>query len=357
MRRWLSFLLLGVCCSGAVAADYLLTASRPNRLHLVDAAARTVSRTIDIPGDGVPIAISLPKDGKVAYVLTNHFESVVGIDLDSGQQVFRADFSEAATRIKGMFAITVSEDGKRLYVYEVPIRLKRSEYEVLDTRIAVYDTAAGIGATPLYRFPAPRRISMLMPGTTPETVVALGWDMYVLDAKSGAVRQTLPLRNWQRAGMGEPDILTIWPHFEMSRVFSTPYYVARTDVDPKSPEAMQAGILTYDVDSGKLASVEFENASRGFFSSVVSPRDKNHVYAVMNQLVRIDLEKKAVVDQLPLEQTYYVVNISSDGKEVYVGGGLDTIAVHDAETLKKIAEIKLPGGGDQSLASLRVIRR
>lgn len=357
MLRCLSFLLLGILCTGASAADYLLTASRPNQLHLVDVAARKVSRTYDIPGDGIPVSIAVAKDGKVAYILTNHFESVVGIDLDSGKQVFRADFSDPTTRVKAMFAITVSDDGTRLYAYQMPVKLKRSEYEVLDTRIAVYDTAAGIGAKPLKSFPAPRRISMLMPGATPDKVVALGWDMYILDANNGAIKQTLPLRGWQRPGVGEPDILAVWPHFEMARTFSTPYYVARTDVDPKSPESFKTGIITYDLDSEALRFVEFENASRGIFSSVVSPVNKNEVYAVMNQLSRIDLEKKQLVGLQPLEQTYYAVNVSSDGKEVYLGGALDTIAVHDAETLKKIAEIRVPGGGDQSLSSMRVVRR
>lgn len=357
MLRWMTFLLAAIACTGAAAADYLLTATRPNRLHMVDLATRQVSRSFDIPGDGIPVSISVAKDGKVAYVLTNRFESVVGIDLDTGKQVFRADFSDRDTRVKAMFAMTVSDDGKRLYVHQSPVKLKRYEYEVLDTRIAVYDTAAGLAAKPLRSFPAPRRISLLMPGAGPDRIAALGWDIYILDAESGAVKKTLPLRNWQRPGVGEPDILTIWPHFEMSRSFSAPYYVPMTEADPQSPESFKTGILAYDLDSETLRQAEFENATRGFFSSVMSPANKNEAYAVMNQLTHIDLEGKRVIGSEPLEQTYYAINASADGKEIYLGGALDKIAVHDAQTLKRIAEIRLPEGSDQSLASMRIVRR
>lgn len=44
-----------------------------------------------------------------------------------------------------------------------------------------------------------------------------------------------------------------------------------------------------------------------------------------------------------------------DGKEVYIGGTVEDIAVHDAETLEKIGNIKL--NGDQGPAGIRVMRR
>jgi len=82
-------------------------------------------------------------DGKIAYVLTNRFESFVGIDLDSGKQVFRANFSTPQRRVKGFFATAVSADGRELYVHQAPVVLGRSEYKVEDTSIAVFDTADG----------------------------------------------------------------------------------------------------------------------------------------------------------------------------------------------------------------------
>ena len=104
MKYWLG-LLLAFCSLTAAAKDYLITASRPNNLHVIDLAARKVIHNFVIPGPGIASAISVVDGGKVAYVLTNHNESVAGIDLDTGKQVFRADMSHGNVRVKSMLAL------------------------------------------------------------------------------------------------------------------------------------------------------------------------------------------------------------------------------------------------------------
>lgn len=341
----------------AAAADYLLAVTRPNTLHVVDVAARKVARSIPIPGDGIPGGFALADDGKVAYVLTNRFESVSGIDLETGKQVFRADMSSSDIRVKSMFGLTVSRDGKQLYVHQIPTRLKRTEYESLDTRIAVYNTADGIGAKPVKTFPAPRRISVMAPGAGPDRVVALGWDLYVFDASRGVIDKTFPLRHWQRKDFGEPDILNMWYQYEQAGVLSTPYYAPKTDVDPASPEAFKVGVMTFDLKREEMALTDLANAETAIFSSVVNPVKRSEVFTVMNQLFRADLDKKTFTQRLDLPQTYYAINISSDGRELYLGGALDSIAVYDAATFSKLADIPLPGGADQSVGSIRMVRR
>lgn len=349
--------LLLASTAATAASDYLLTVTRPNTLHVVDVAARQVARSIIIPGDGIPTAIVLPEDGKIAYVLTNRFESIVGIDLDSGRQVFRADMSEGDLRVKSMFGLAVSRDGRQLYVHQIPTRLKRSEYESLETRIAVYNTADGIGAQPAKTFPAPRRISVLAPGAGPDRVVALGWDLYVFDAARGVIDKTFPLRNWQREGIGVPDVLNMWYQYEQAGILSTPYFAPKTDAPPGAPDAVKVGIMTFDLAKEEMALAEVGNAESVIFSSVVNPARRSEVFTVMNQIFRIDLAEKKVTQRLDLDQTYYAINISSDGKELYLGGALDKISVYDTATLTKIGEIQMPGGADQSLASMRMVRR
>lgn len=357
MKRWIIFIIALLAASTALAGDYLLTVTRPNSLHMIDLAARKLVRSYPLPGDGVPSAIAVPTDGKIAYVLTGRNESVVGIDLDSGQQVFRADMSTPELRVKSMYGMTVSLDGSKLYVYQIPTRMKRSEYESLDTRIAVYNTADGIGAKPVKTFLAPRRISVLAPTADSERVVGIGWDLYVFDAKAGKLEKTLPLRNWKREGIGEPDILNVWNLYGQAQVLSSPYYVAKTDVDPASPEAFKVGFLTFDLNTEKLNYAEVANAETGIFSSVVNPAKRTEVFAVMNQLFRADLAKKEFVQRVDLDHTYYAINISSDGKEVYLGGAIDKVAIFDTATLTKQAEIAMPEGADQSLATMLIIQR
>ena len=353
--------LVALCCAAAsvsaCAAEYLLTVTRPNNLHIIDPAKRAVVRSIAIPGDGVPGSIVVPKDGRTAYVLTNRMESVVGIDLDSGKPVFRADFSTPQRRVKGFFAVAVSEDGRELYVHQAPVALGRAEYQVEDTYIAVFDTADGMNAKPRRSFPAPRRISLLAATGNPDHIVALGWDMYLFNTKSGKIEKTFPIRHWNRPGIGEPDVLAMWGTYEQARALSTPYYVARTDVPPDSPEAFKAGIAVFDLDAEALKTVEFENAQTAMFSSVVNPAARNEAFLVMNQLTKVDTDTGKLIKRVELEQTFYAINISGDGKELYVGGALDKIAIHDAVTLEKTGEVMMPGGADQAIGWLRVVKR
>jgi len=355
MKYWIG-MILACCALTASAKDFLIVASRPNDLHVIDLAARKVVHTYRIPGHGIASTISVAPDGKVAYVLTDRNESISGIDLDSGKQVFRADMSYANVRVKSMFSIAVSQDGKHLYVYELPTRLKADEYQVMHTRIAVYDTADGVGAKPRHEFPAPRRIGLLAP-TSDGRLMALGWDVYLFNTATGAIDKTFPLRNWKRKGFGEPDILDFWPQYEQAHMMSTPYYVPRTDVDPKSPEAVKLGIMTFDLDTDSMAVTEVGNADAGLFTSVVNPVNKHEVFAVMNQLYKIDLAARKVVQRARVHRTYYAINISSDGKELYLGGASSFIAVYDAQTLQKKAEIPMPGESDQGASSLRIVRR
>ncbi|MHB8667121.1 MAG: quinohemoprotein amine dehydrogenase subunit beta [Burkholderiales bacterium] len=355
MKYWLG-LLLACCALTATAKDFLIVASRPNELHVIDLAARKVVHSYHIPGHGIASTITVTQGGKVAYVLTDRNESISGIDLDSGKQVFRADMSYANVRVKSMLAMALSLDGKHLYVYQIPTRLKADEYEAMHTRIAVYDTADGIGAKPRRVFPAPRRIGLLAP-TSGGKLVALGWDLYEFNADTGAIDKTLPLRNWKRKGFGEPDILDFWPQYEQAHMLSTPYYVPRTGVDPKSPDAVKLGILTFDLDTESMVATEVGNADTGLFSSVVNPANKSEVFAVMNYLLKIDLAAGKVVQRTKLHRTYYAINISSDGKELYLGGASSFVSVYDAETLQKKAEIPMPGESDQGASSLRIIRR
>lgn len=357
MKRAIIFLISLLAGSTALAGDYLLTASRPNSLHMIDLAARKLVRSYALEGEGVPGAISVAADGKIAYVMTNRNESVVGIDLDSGKQVFRADMSTPAERVKSMFGMTVSLDGSKLYVYQIPTRIMRTEFVSLDTRIAVYNTADGVGARPVKVFPAPRRIALLAPTANPDRVVGMGWDFYVFDAKAGKLAQTHPLRNWGRAGVGEPDVLSMWHQYEQARVLSSPYYVANTDADPASAEAFKVGILNFDLDSEQISYAELANADTAIFSSVVNPVKRTEVFTVMNQIFRADMARKKFVDKVDLPQTYYAINISSDGKEIYLGGALDSVAIYDTATLTKQGEIVMPGGADQATASMRIIRR
>ncbi|MGI9335228.1 MAG: quinohemoprotein amine dehydrogenase subunit beta [Gammaproteobacteria bacterium] len=341
-----------------LAKEYLLTGVKPDQLVLVDPAARKVERTYTLPDCGSGQTNITPSpDAKVAYAICNRWESVSGIDLDTGEQVFRADFSTGDTRIKATFAMDISPDGKELFVFLSPVKLGLGEYEVQDTYIAVYDTAAGIGAKPVRTFPAPRRTAVMAMAEDGSKLYVVSWDIVVMDPKTGAVLDTLPVRNWNRENHSEPDVLDVWPQFEQAGVFSTPYYAVRTDLSPDDAAAYKTGLLTLDLKSGDFNMEHFEDTAVVIFSSVINPVRRNEAYAVYTTLTKVDLDKDEVVKRIDLDHTYYDINVSGDGSEVYVGGTMNDIAVYSTDTLEKVGQIELPNGSDQALASLRVIQR
>jgi len=343
----------------AAAKDYLLTGLKPDKLALVDIGAREIERIYTIPdGAGAgPFTITPAPDGRVAYALVNHWESVSGIDLDTGEEVFRANFSTGDTRIKGAIAMEISPDGKELYVFQSPVKLLLGEYQVQDTRVAVFNTADGIGAEPVRTFPAPRRTALLSSSTDGKKLYAIGWDITAFDPQTGEVLEVLGVRNWDRENYSEPDVLDVWPQWEQASTFSTPYYTLRTDMSMEDPDAWKTGMLTLDLHSGEMVQRDFESTAAIIFSTVVNPVRRNEAYGVYTQLSKIDVAKGELVKRIDLDHTYYAVNVSSDGSELYAGGTMNDIAIYDTETLEKKGEVRFPGGQDMGVASLRVIER
>jgi quinohemoprotein amine dehydrogenase beta subunit len=354
----LSCLSVAAGAAPALAKDYLLTAAKPDQLVMVDPAARKIEKTCTVPDSGTGVLTITPApDAGTAYMIVNHWESVSGIDLDTCEQVFRADFSSGDERVKATFGMDISPDGRELFVFQSPVRLLPDEYQVQPTRIAVYDTSAGVGAEPIRTFEAPRRTAILAMSNDGTKLYAVSWDIYVLDPQSGEVTDTLPIRHWDRPNYAEPDVLGVWPQWETTDIYTNPYFAVRTDVDPSDAAAYRTGLLSLDLETGEFETKDFEDTSVIIFSTVVNPQRLNEVYGVYTTLSKIDREAGEVLERIDLDHTYYAVNVASDGSELYVGGTMDDIAVYDTETFEKLGRIEMPGGADQALASLRLIQR
>ena len=345
--------------SVAHATDFLVTACRPNLLVVADAKARAVVKTFEIPNTSMgnsPTAVVVSRDGKTAYVIHNKWESVSGLDLETGKEVFRADLSTQDVRAKAPFAIDLSPDGKELAVYVNPTRILPGEYQVEDPYIAIFDTSSGVGAKPIRKLAAPRRVSTLAYSPDQKRLYVFSWDMLVLDPVTGATIGTHPWRSWKREHFGEPDTLAIWPQWDATNVFATPYYVTRTDRKPGSAGATRAGIWALDLASDKVTFKDFEDASVVLFSTVINPVRRNEAYTVYTQLTKTDMIT-GKMQRVDLNHTYYDVNVSSDGKELYIGGTQSEIAVYDSATLKRLGAIHMPKNADQVLSSLRLVSK
>jgi quinohemoprotein amine dehydrogenase beta subunit len=269
--------------------------------------------------------------------------------------VFRADLSSGNERVKSMFAFDVTPDGRELIVYELPVKLGLAEYQVEDTRFSVYRTNAGIGAKPVRRFPAPRRVHTLLVRKDGKTFYAAGFDLDEFDVKTGKQLSQQGIRNWQRPNYTTPDLLAFWPVNEPTGIFSSPIYTSVPATAGAEP-VYKTALMTLDLHNGQLAYHDFEDTSALIFSTVLSPT-KPEAFGVYTQLTKIDTAHNTLAKRVDLKHTYYAVMVSNDGKEVYAAGAMCDVTIFDSETLQEKANIPLTGCGDQSVTSPRVIRR
>ncbi|ASJ74094.1 quinohemoprotein amine dehydrogenase subunit beta [Granulosicoccus antarcticus] len=300
------------------------------------------------------MTISIDEERHIAYVLLNSWGSVAGIDLKTGEQVFRADLSRDGRRVRAIQGMEISPDGKHVYVNCLPVKIGLGEYEVEDNYIAVFNTEDGLNAEPVRKIPVPRRVAVLMSSNDGTEIYALGHDLYVYDAATGEHLRDYPIRGWDAADRTAPDILDFWNQWEQSDTFSTPFFTVDTSKAEDDPAAYRMGMLTMDLEKKDFRMDEYENFEVIIFSTVVNPVRRNEAYGVYTQLTKIDLEKDELIARKDLDHTYYAVNVSSDGSELYAGGTLNDIAIYDTQTLDKKGEIIIPGG-NMSLSSMRMV--
>jgi quinohemoprotein amine dehydrogenase beta subunit len=349
-----AFVAMTAIGHGAPASghDWLVTAAKPDRLFIIDAATRSVRADYRVDGTKGQIFTTLiSPDERIAYLLVDKMERIVGIDLSNGREVFRAELSSPGEQVKDFFAMALSPNGRELIAYELPTELRPSEYVVETPRFAVFKTDAGLAAKPIRTYPAPRRVHMILMRPSGKSFYALGFDLYEYDFASGKLLGTRGIQQWDIPNHAQPDLLAFWPVTEPTGVFTSPIY---TEIKKGGESEPTTALMSLDLRSGDLSYHDFEPLSALIFSTVLSP-DKKHAYGVYTTLTSVDVEGHKLAKRVPLDHTFYDVNVSSDGKEVYLGGTNCDVAFYDAATLEKKDVLRLPGCGDQTLSTLRVI--
>jgi len=90
------------------------------------------------------------------------------------------------------------------------------------------------------------------------------------------------------------------------------------------------------------------------FSAVVSP-DRKYYYMVLNKVEKRDFATNQLLATADVDKSYYTIQVSSDGKKVYLGGGGDSILIYDTGTMKLLKRLDTPG--DAVLTHFRVQKR
>lgn len=345
---------LSLVADAALARDYILAPARPNKLILIDAEKLEIERVITLDDDAGPLPITptLSPDKKFAYVSINKTESLAKVDLDTGETVARIDLSTADERVKTLFGVALSPDGKTLAAYTYPVKLMPSHFEAQPTRITYYDADT---LEEKYTFEAPRQITLLMFSTDGTKLYGMGRSMFTFDAETGKELESRPITGWGEGSYAPPDVLSVWSQYDTSNVVMTPFYTARIDKDPDNPEP-RTGMLTLDLETDEMHMRDIREMDVFYFSTAVSP-DKTRGYGAYNVLESFDLVENKPIKRVDLPHSYYTVNVSSDGKTVYLSGALGNIAAYDTETLERKADLDLPDGASMSLSSVRLFSR
>jgi quinohemoprotein amine dehydrogenase beta subunit len=356
MRILSAALAASLIAAPAMAKDLLVTIAKPGTLYVFDAAARALERECPLEMNTDPAVIVMSPDGRTAYALVNRWSDVIGIDITTCERVFYAAQSEEGIRRKSMASIAVSPDGSELYTIRNPTRLLKDRYQVLEPELAVYDTAAGLEAEPKRVLPAPRRSTVMATGAD-GTLYVGGHDIYAIDPATGAQKVAIANANWDRPTHSPPDVLAFWPIGTQNNEFLLMYTAAVfTDATQQELADFVWGYSSVDLATGKTAIADFASLEVLMFTGVRSPQAPEMLYGVYTQLSKHNLETRELVKRVDLPHTYYVINVSSDGSEVYVGGTNDDIGVYSTETLERIGEMRIPTGGDMTTATLQIAR-
>lgn len=336
--------------------DFLLVASYGNFIHVIDTEAQRVVASRKLPGPGTaPTAIVASADGRTAYAIVNAWSTLIGINLDTGAVVFRADLAQDGIRAVEFFGLEISPDGTELYVAEQRWRVLADRYEVVEPKIAVYSTRGGLQARAIRFLAAPRRTMGIGVSADGNTIYANSYDISVIDAQTGAVRKKLPFLNANLPGLSVPDMYNLWTTQNDARVFAHPFYVSPTE----RPEETDLGVVTVDYATGTLSTsvIEAPTSPAAMVVALVNPVRPNEIFGVGNYLYKIDRNTKRIVQRVLPSQYFYTIGISSDGSKIFTGGGICNIGIYATSDLHSMGLVKLPHCADQAMGAFRVIRR
>jgi len=340
MKRLLPGLL---CASLALAqpAELYVLGVHPHTIVIFDGTRNEIVGQIQTRGRAPKELVPSP-DGKLVYTTTEGRSQIEVVNLETRAVDRVINITPSGYRLT-IYGVVLNAKGDRLYVHVKPVRELIDRYVVDPPQIWSVDVATGKTEKIVE---VPQGVAALALTQDERELIAWGRDLYYIDLGQHRIAHTFPLMNPVNPSAGALNTLALFIQFERSGIFSIPYYMK----DPITAKDLM-GLVDVDLHDGKVDLVEL-GAPIPLYSAVVSP-DHKHAYAVMNQLVAVDLEQKRITQVVDLERTRYVANISRAGKRLFVSGAAPFIHVYDTATLQLVKTIELPG--DPSVTAFRAL--
>jgi DNA-binding beta-propeller fold protein YncE len=293
-------------------------------IQAIDGDTDTIVATI--PVSGWVRESALTADKKWLYVTTNR-HVIQKVSLSEKKVVSQVDVNrDGWERVVFGFALDGGET--TAYVAMMSRRVQGGEVVIGAPVVAQLDLESG---RILRSLEVPWGVAHLVPVKGGRSIYAIGKDLYEIDTSGSELKiaRTVPMfeKKW--------NILPFWDYAaESGGLAAMNYY---------TPELM--GLLTVDTRSGEIVDLPLKGDPVLAYSVILSP-DRKKAYAVMDDLSVIDVVKQTYGPAVPIrEGTSYAINVSSDGKKIYVGAGGSTVTIYDAATLKPLKSLKMATDG------------
>jgi DNA-binding beta-propeller fold protein YncE len=280
----------------------------------------------DIPVDGWIRESDFTADRKFLYVVTKR-HLIHKIDLAEKQVVSTIDvFGDGWDRF--IYGFDLAPDGKSAFVNLLSRTTRKGEAVVVPPMLAQINLEDGYI---MRSIEVPWGSTSLVSVKNSTNIYVIGKDIVKIDVSGENMKVigTYPMfeKKW--------NILPLWDNtMENGGIFMVNYY---------TPELM--GLVSIDTNSGEITDTPLEGPPVFAYSVMFSP-DKKKVYAVMDELTVIDLETRTYEHVIPIPGgTHYAINVSSDGRKIYVAGGGATTTIFDAKSLKPIKVLQMETDG------------
>jgi DNA-binding beta-propeller fold protein YncE len=326
-RRFLLWLFAAILCAGqaalAEAGDRFYYMGY-EIIQVIDGDTDAI--VADIPIKGATREVGLTADRKFLYVATNR-HLVHKVDLAQNRVVATVDTSNGGVD-RLMFGFVLDPDGRTAYGAFMSRTTGNGEVVIGKPVVAQFELETG----KLVRsVEVPWGVAHLVSVKGGKSVYAFGQDIYKIDTAGSELKVTETVPMFDK-GM---NILPFWDYaFDNGGVASMNYYTEKF-----------MGLLLVDQKSGDIDDIVLAGEPAMAYSVILAP-DRKRAYGVMDDLTVIDLAKKKYVASVPIKEgTCYGVNVSADGKKIYVGGGGSTLTIFDAQTLKPLKVLQMASDG------------
>jgi|GEM_PF-2682298 len=304
---------------------------------VVDPTVPKVVASLKIKGPARDM--SFTKDGKKALLLGNGRTTFYLVDtlqnkiVDEISLTGRTDSGLLDRRVWGS---TISPDGSKIYAFVTQGEKRMNIFKSLPSKLLEIDVKT---KEVLRSVEAPYGIHVMQfKPDDPNTIFVWGYDLYKLDVPSLKLELKQGIKHPEKPEDGTGNFLMIWPRDRESGFNSAPLIKVYPD------QRVTEGIMWFNLKTEQLKNVEFNKDPVGMFSAVVDPQER-YGYVVLNHWYKVDLKNGHVLkDSRPPTGSTYSINISADGKKLYLGGGGNDFIVANTD-LKVEKVIKVPTDG------------